>query len=139
MIPETIPLSAEIQQAVDNFEFARKMKQKVLSQELGITSILDQRLLISKEKPAFTNLTDAQRNKLKVLSSEFGINVFKESPSTDRVLTTAQINKNRVMGHNQCFVPCYGTKPLDNDNYVNRNLRSAAINEGTFLCIIRNG
>ncbi|ENN76531.1 hypothetical protein D910_08319, partial [Dendroctonus ponderosae] len=128
VIPDTVHLSDEIQQAVDNFETARKIKQKVLNQELGITNILDERLTISREKPAFTNLTDAQRNKLKVLSSEFGINVFKETVSTDRVLTTAQVNKNKVMGHNQCFVPCYGTKPLDNDNYVNRNMRSAVTN-----------
>lgn len=110
-----------IQQAVANFEFAKRVKQKVLNQELGITTTADlfQKHLKPRENIT-SDLTAAQRNKLKVLSTEFGINTIQTDIQKDRVLTVAQINKNKVMGHS-----CFGS--LDNENYVNSNVKPLTV------------
>lgn len=119
-------LSSNIQQAVDNFELARKIKEKVLNQELGIPvgNWIKNTTATMKEKTVPVNLTSAQRNKLKVLSSEFGIDVIKNDMKIDRVLTIAQVNRNKVLGHDECFIPNYGDKLLDNASFVNRNLKN---------------
>ncbi|XP_066246268.1 gamma-tubulin complex component 6 [Euwallacea similis] len=114
-----------IQQAVENFEFARRIKHKVLNQELGITTAdLFEKHKVKETIPT-THLTEAQRNKLKVLSSEFGINVMRDEIKTEGVLTAAQMNKNKVMGHAACFSANYGEgdKELDNERFVNKNLK----------------
>ncbi|CAG9773680.1 unnamed protein product [Ceutorhynchus assimilis] len=149
-----------MQATMDNFELARKIKQKVLNQELGIevddwhnkyqekakstlgsteaqrnkSKVLNQEFGIIvddwhnkqqdqiKQTTTTVGLSAAQRNKLKVLSSEFGIEL-RENVRTDGTLTMAQINRDRVMGHNECFLPNYDGKRLDNESFVNRNLR----------------
>lgn len=114
-----------IQQAVANFEFARRVKQKVLNQELGITATADFFQNHVKPRENITSdLTAAQRNKLKVLSTEFGINAIHTEIQKERVLTVAQINKNKVMGHSG--FGSYETN-LDNENYVNSNVQQLSV------------
>lgn len=128
--PPTVTQQAldTIQQAVANFEFARRVKQKVLNQELGITTTADlfQKHLKPRENVTACDLTAAQRNKLKVLSTEFGINAIQTEIQKERVLTVAQINKNKVMGHS-CF-GSYETN-LDNENYVNSNVKPLSLGD----------
>lgn len=114
-----------IQQAVANFEFARRVKQKVLNQELGITTTADFFQNHVKPRDNITSeLTAAQRNKLKVLSTEFGINAIHTEIQKERVLTVAQINKNKVMGHSG--FGSYETS-LDNENYINSNIKPLSV------------
>ncbi|XP_050309188.1 gamma-tubulin complex component 6 isoform X2 [Anthonomus grandis grandis] len=120
----TVNSNPTIQQTIDNFELARKIKKKVLNQELGI-AISDWSQ--NREKPikpgvTYPNLTEAQRNKLRVLSSEFGIESLKDNVKTDRVITVAVVNRNKIMGHNECFIPNYGVK-TDNASFVNKNVK----------------
>ncbi|KAL1497752.1 hypothetical protein ABEB36_008656 [Hypothenemus hampei] len=124
--PVTKPVNKEIQQAIENFELARKIKHKILNQELGITTQnfdLEPKRTVTENNILPNNLSAAQRNKLKVLSSEFGINVIKEHETKHAVLTTAQINRNKVLGHDSCFLPNYEShKHLDNASFVNKNV-----------------
>lgn len=130
-------LSPNIQQAVDNFELARKIKEKVLNQELGISvgNWMKNPTATMKEKTAPVNLPSAQRNKIKVLSSEFGIDVIKHDMKIDRVLTIAQVNRNKVLGHDECFIPNYGDKLLDNASFVNRNFKNVVNNIGKLFLL----
>ncbi|XP_060522335.1 gamma-tubulin complex component 6 isoform X2 [Cylas formicarius] len=75
---------------VENFEFARQIRRKVLEQDFDTR----QEIGVATETPAV--LTDAQRNKLKVMSSEFGIDVVTRA-ATPAHLTDAQRNKLKVM------------------------------------------
>ncbi|KAF7285504.1 hypothetical protein GWI33_010602 [Rhynchophorus ferrugineus] len=119
----TTTTNAALQQTIDNFAFARKIKEKVLNQEMGIDIRFWSEKNITPIKDVQTSvLTEAQRNKLKILSSEFGIDVLKENIRTDRVLTVAQINRTKVMGHHDCFTGGYETR-LDNENFINKNSR----------------
>ncbi|KAJ8913230.1 hypothetical protein NQ315_016173 [Exocentrus adspersus] len=105
------------QQAIDNFELARKIKHKVMTEEMGIDYCQG-----IEKKPVNDNtcavLTAAQKNKLKVLSSEFGIVTMRpETIRTDRLTTALLINRNKVMGISDCFQ----YHPLDNEIFLNKN------------------
>ncbi|XP_028144786.2 gamma-tubulin complex component 6 [Diabrotica virgifera virgifera] len=111
-------VSPNIQQAIDNFAQARENKRKVMTEELGMS--LKQKTIQSVDNPPTIYISQAQRNKLRVLSSEFGIPVSHDVFKT-KVLTTATINRNKVMGTSDCF-----DYKLDNENnLLNRNLKNA--------------
>ncbi|KAG5898433.1 hypothetical protein JTB14_036516 [Gonioctena quinquepunctata] len=107
-----------IQAAINNFEMARKIKQKIMTEEMDIN--YGPRKEITPSIPTVTHLSEAQKNKLKMLSTEFGMD-FKTDP--EKINKTSNIivcNRNRVLGSSDCFAEMY----LDNENFVNRNLRN---------------
>ncbi|XP_030757168.1 LOW QUALITY PROTEIN: gamma-tubulin complex component 6-like [Sitophilus oryzae] len=114
-----------LQQTIENFQLARKIKQKVLNQEMGISTFFCQDVKQVELHPQISNLTAAQRNKLKVLSSEFGIDVIKEHVKTDRVLTMAQINRSKILGHQDTVFGNFSEARLDNENFVNKNEKNS--------------
>lgn len=120
---EIVPKS--IQQAIENYQTARRNKEKVLQQELGI----DFNYKPQRTEPELTNkpvLTQAQKNKLKVLSSEFGITFEHEQIHITKPLTVISENRNKVMGTSDCFVY---NKTLDNERFLKKNLKNV---EDTF-------
>ncbi|KAJ3646288.1 hypothetical protein Zmor_023880 [Zophobas morio] len=108
-----------IKAVMETFAMARKIKEKVLSEEMGI--ILAAPVHKKQVSSIFDNekLTDAQRNKLRVLSSEFGIEI--KPPQIKKSLTQCEINRNVVLGSSDCFYPF----KLDNVNYLNKNLATS--------------
>ncbi|CAH0564249.1 unnamed protein product [Brassicogethes aeneus] len=110
-------------QAIINFETARKIKQKVMSQEMGI-EIVDT-MQIKKPVMPCQNLTEFQRNKMKVLNSEFGIQVSTDDVNT-KTSTPVQINRDKMM-HNTgieekpFFDVIEGPKPTLTSLQINRN------------------
>lgn len=113
-LPETI------QQAIKNFEMAKKIKEKVMRQELGIE--LSQKIVKTEtETSNISYLTEAQKNKLKVLSSEFGITLKPEEIHTIKYQSALSDNRNKVMGVSNCFD---FSKNLDNANFLNKNVNN---------------
>nr|XP_023022250.1 gamma-tubulin complex component 6 [Leptinotarsa decemlineata] len=110
--------SRNIQEAINNFEMARKNKYKVMTQEMGIDFIQKKEKTTSIHNAAY--LSDAQRNKLKILSTEFGFDIKPDYVKTNQITTISMYNRNKVMGSSDCFAEKY----LDNENFVNRNLAS---------------
>nr|CAH7735023.1 unnamed protein product [Callosobruchus chinensis] len=105
-----------VQTMIDNFKLARQIKQKVMTQEMGIDFSAGARphstdITESHNTPC---LTDAQKNKLRILSSEFGIEV--KDVKRLRMSKAAQSNRNKILGTSDCF------NYLDNADFVNKNL-----------------
>ncbi|CAH1116129.1 unnamed protein product [Phaedon cochleariae] len=111
--------NSNIQQAKENFATARRIKHKVMTQEMGI-DYGENPMTKTADVPRTTYLTDAQKNKLKILSTEFGIELAPELSMPERVQSAQMVNRNRVMGISDCFAH----KVLDNENFVNKNLRN---------------
>ncbi|XP_057668490.1 gamma-tubulin complex component 6 [Diorhabda carinulata] len=137
-------ISPSIQQAIENFEMARKNKLKVMTQELGLECTEEIKLQLPTTIDD-THLTQAQKNKLRVLTSEFGMevepNIFRTRMSTAAainknkvlsseigtevtpeiiktpIVTAATLNRNKVMGLSDCF-----DYHLDNENFLNKNV-----------------
>lgn len=113
---------ANIQQAIDNFELARKIKHKVMTEEMGI-DYGPRREIKPTDNLTLAILTEAQKNKLKILSSEFDIPIKPDNIRTDRLTNASIINRNKVMGISDCFQ----YSQLDNENFINKNIRNAEI------------
>ncbi|XP_018569572.1 gamma-tubulin complex component 6 [Anoplophora glabripennis] len=122
IVKESDTKNKTIQQAIDNFELARKIKHKVMTEEMGI-DYCPKIEVKPTDNPTLTILTDAQKNKLKVLSSEFGIQIKTDNIRTGRLTNAAIINRNKVMGISDCFQ----YSQLDNENFLNKNIRNAEI------------
>ncbi|KAJ8949056.1 hypothetical protein NQ318_016958 [Aromia moschata] len=114
---KTKVLSKNVQQAIDNFEMARRNKQKVMEVEMNIQYCPTIERKVSKT-PIVSYLTDAQQNKIRMLSSEFGIDIKPER--TDRLTSVGLINRNRVMGVSDSL----NLARLDNESFVNKNVRN---------------
>lgn len=111
-----------IQQAIDNFELARKIKRKVMTEEMGI-DYCPRIEMKPTDNPTLAILTEAQKNKLKILSSEFGIQVKPDNIRIERLTNALTTNRNKVMGISDCFQ----YSQLDNENFLNKNMRNAEI------------
>ncbi|KAJ8967629.1 hypothetical protein NQ314_002748 [Rhamnusium bicolor] len=118
IVSEPKIVSPNIQRAMDNFETARKIKHKVMLEELGIEYCPKPEKNIDTKVTSVAYLTDAQKNKIKILSSEFGIELKTENFRTERLTNASIANRNKVMGISDCFV----YPPLDNENFINKNL-----------------
>lgn len=122
-IPKTV------QQAIENFRMAKKIKEKVMQQELG----LDFSVPLAVNLPQVSNttsLTQAQKNKLKVLSSEFGISLKIEEIPVIKYQSALSENRKRVLGVSDCFIY---DKPLDNEVFLNRNIKNLENDHSTCL------
>ncbi|CAH1993487.1 unnamed protein product [Acanthoscelides obtectus] len=111
-VPAEKTVPPHIQTVIDNYKMAKQIKQKVMTQEMGIdfSSSADPK---RTEDATATYLTEAQKNKLRILSSEFGIEV--KDVRKLRMSKAAQNNKNRILGTSDCF------HYLDNVDFVNKN------------------
>nr|CAI5853816.1 unnamed protein product [Callosobruchus analis] len=107
-------IPSHVQTMIDNFKMAKQIKQKVMTQEMGIDFSAavppPSKYTESNDIPC---LTDAQKNKLRILSSEFGIEV--KDVRKLRMSKAAQSNKDKVLGTSDCF------HYLDNADFVNKN------------------
>ncbi|RZB39557.1 gamma-tubulin complex component 6, partial [Asbolus verrucosus] len=111
---------------LETFEMAKKIKEKVLSEEMGII------LTVPTDKRQTTkifdnpDLTEAQRNKLRVLNSEFGIEI--KPPQINQLikktLSQSEINRNLVLGSSDCFYGDFAARAtrVDNANFLYKNL-----------------
>ncbi|KAL3274680.1 hypothetical protein HHI36_016059 [Cryptolaemus montrouzieri] len=121
------PTNDNFKQTLENFEMAKRNKQKVLTQELGIGVEVTTKSQIPPKLDT-TKLTDAQRNKLKVMSSEFDVKITPRE-RIDRDITISDINKYKMMNST---IFC-NDKKLDNENILNENIIERAKNNETPL------